>query len=894
MPSETPLARVLERLPGVRQTGAGYSAHCPAHDDRSASLSVTDGDDGRVLLHCHAGCAVEAIVAAMGLEVRDLFPPRDGRRPARVKTKRSATVEDFGAPTPKQVAALVRSRRICKASDLEAAGARLVRAWAKAWLGFRTVAGSWKLWALDNKGHPRLDEGLRLIRCNVGPVSLVCSPSVREAFATDGTIARLYDVEGESDLMASLGTGLEYVIASTGGAGTLDAHERHREQLAALKLDEVVIVRDLDDAGRKGAQKAATWWHALGVKVRMPTLPEALGDGGDLRDFLLGRPALNGKPEMPPFGTVADLERLAAEAQAWTAGVDGTAAAHDVDADCGGGDGDETHEKKSRGPCVAAQLVTVVSEAEAELFHAPDGTPFATIVNDGHAETYPLRSRDFRSWMEHLFYQRTQKAPNPAAVQAALGVLTGRARFDGVEHPVFTRTGEHGGVIYLDLADADWTAVAITPAGWQLMVNPPVKFRRARGMLALPPPVGGAPIDTLRPFVNVATDDDFVLLVAWLVASLRPRGPFPVLALHGEQGSAKSTTAKVLRAAVDPNVAALRATPRDPRDLMIAATNGLIIALDNLSHLAPWFSDCLCRLATGGGFATRELFTDAEEVLFDATRPVMVNGIEEIATRGDLLDRAIVLELPMIGEDRRRAEEDFWREYDAARPAILGALLDALSAALRELPHTQLDRLPRMADFALWITAAEPALGWKPQTFLTAYLRNRGEAHELTLDASLVARTLRRFVDSRSHPWEGTATDLHRELAASLDEQQRTDRAWPRSGRGLTSHLTRLAPSLRAIGLSIDRARKPGGERTRLITITKAPPQPSRPSRDDAKTSESRTPARDDRGTVGTIAGRSRDGTGRVESAAISPARDGRDGRDGRMQTPSSDAEVDL
>ncbi len=101
----------------------------------------------------------------------------------------------------------------------------------------------------------------------------------------------------------------------------------------------------------------------------------------------------------------------------------------------------------------------------------------------------------------------------------------------------------------------------------------------------------------------------------------------------------------MLRALVDPNAAAIRSEPRDTRDLIIAATNGWVVALDNLSHVSPSLSDDLCRLATGGGFATRELYTDGEETIFDAQRPIILNGIEEVATRGDLLSRTIVVRL---------------------------------------------------------------------------------------------------------------------------------------------------------------------------------------------------------------------------------------------------------
>ena len=166
---------------------------------------------------------------------------------------------------------------------------------------------------------------------------------------------------------------------------------------------------------------------------------------------------------------------------------------------------------------------------------------------------------------------------------------------------------------------------------------------------------------------------------------------------HGEQGSAKSTTARVLRALVDPSTAPLRSEPRELRDLMIAASNAWVISLDNISRVPYWLSDALCRLSTGGGFSTRELYTDRDETLFDAQRPLILNGIEELAVRGDLLDRCLILYLPCIPEEKRRAELTFWDEFESERPAILGATLGAVSGALRRLPKVKLTEMPRMA-----------------------------------------------------------------------------------------------------------------------------------------------------------------------------------------------------
>jgi hypothetical protein len=200
--------------------------------------------------------------------------------------------------------------------------------------------------------------------------------------------------------------------------------------------------------------------------------------------------------------------------------------------------------------------------------------------------------------------------------------------------------------------------------------------------------------------------------------------PQPLLAISGEQGSAKTVLSKLLKALIDPNVAPVRSLSREERELMIAANNGYLLAFDNLSGLPSWVSDALCRLATGGSFAVRQLYTDDEEILFEAARPILLNGIEEVVSRPDLGDRAIFLTLAPIREAQRRAEGELWREFQTARPRILGALLDAVAHGLRALGGVQLDQLPRMADFAVWITACEPAL-WPTGTFARAYAANR-------------------------------------------------------------------------------------------------------------------------------------------------------------------------
>src|SRR5438874_10434275 len=316
---------------------------------------------------------------------------------------------------------------------------------------------------------------------------------------------------------------------------------------------------------------------------------------------------------------------------------------------------------------MTAEMLAVI-ETSIELFHTAAGTAFADLLIEGHRESWQIRSKRFRSWLRRRYYQATGDAASAAEVRSAVDLLEARAQFDGPERAVHVRTAENAGHIYLDLADERWRAVAIGPNGWRVIGCPPGRFRRPAGMLPLPVPQQGGSIESLNSFLNLARRDDFVLIIAWLLAALRPGGPYPLLAISGEQGSAKTVLSKLLKALIDPNAAPVRSLSREERELMIAANNGYLLAFDNLSGLPIWLSDALCRLASGGSFAVRQLYSDDEEVLFEAARPILLNGIEEVISRPDLGDRAIFPILAPIGEVQRRPENELWREFEIERP----------------------------------------------------------------------------------------------------------------------------------------------------------------------------------------------------------------------------------
>ena len=456
----------------------------------------------------------------------------------------------------------------------------------------------------------------------------------------------------------------------------------------------------------------------------------------------------------------------------------------------------------------ATSLVELATNRGCALWHTPEGVAFATVGVDSHSENWPIKSGMFKRWLQREYFLKTKGVVNAQAIQDALGTLEGKAIFEGQQHDAHIRVAEYQGSIIIDLADSEWQVVEIDTMGWRVSPTSPVMFRRAKAMLPLPKPARGD-IAELRRHLGLSAIT-WPLVAGWILAALRPHGPFPVLNLAAEQGAGKTTFARKIRALVDPNTAPVRCEPAAPRDLAVAANNGWALVFDNLSHIPPWLSDALCRLSTGGGFSTRELYSDAEEVIFDAKRPVILTGIEELATRGDLLDRSLIVTLPNIPEDQRRPESEIWPEFDEARPRLLGALCDAVSAALRNLPTTKVARLPRMADFALWATAAEMAIGLKPGDFLAAYTGNRADGNELALESSPVGKAVLDFI-AGNDSWKGTAGELLAELDRAVDDKTKRAKGWPQTARALSGTIKRLAPNLRAVGLQVEMGRTGNG-----------------------------------------------------------------------------------
>ena len=436
-PTGTPFARVLERLPDAKQAAGGWQARCPAHDDGTASLSINEGADGRALVHCHAGCTADAVVAALGLTMRDLMALKA------IHTK-PTFVATYQYPNE--------------------AGAHLFDVVRLDPKGFRQRRpdgrGGW-IWNL---------KGVRCV-----PYRL---PTLAGALS-------VFVPEGEKDADALVARGLR-ATCNPGGAGKW--RPAYSATLKAIGITGVCILPDHDAPGQAHAEDVARHCHAAGIEARVLVLP-GLPNKGDVSDWL----AAGGTPD--------ELLLLAKSAPIWTPTAPVSDGNDELDdgmcpMEAAGGqvvenlpqpvdgasDGDDTTDRPRRSQ--AAELVDLALGGNLGLWHTPSGDAYATIAIDGRREHHPLR-RVVRDYLARAYYLAHKRVASSAALTDAANTLGGIARYDGPEHVVAVRLASHDGALYLDLGDPAWRMVEITNTGWRIVTEAPVRHWRPASLRAL-------------------------------------------------------------------------------------------------------------------------------------------------------------------------------------------------------------------------------------------------------------------------------------------------------------------------------------------------------------------------------------------------------------------------
>ena len=610
-------------------------------------------------------------------------------------------------------------------------------------------------------------------------------PEVLGIIAENGL---LFLVEGEEDVATLKRYGF---VATTCPMGAGKWHTEYTQNLTGARL---IISPDNDKVGYKHAETVAKDVHTVTTELKIIKLL-GLKEKEDITDwFNQGHTAeelLELVKNTKPF-EIADVkteEKVIAKAPA-----------------------KET----------PAQLALRLLEG-VELFHSPDEESYASISVGGHVETYHLSETGFKRFVTKTYWKAAKNTLNNQTLADILSVLDAKAQYDGQEHSTFHRLARFEDSIYIDLCNGKWEVVEITTNGWQVISTKdcPVKFTRPKGIGALPTPERGGSVDMLRAYIHVP-DEEWLLIASFLMACFKPEGPYPILNLVAEQGSGKSTTAKILKWLVDPTSTMgrlLRISPRDEQAVFIGAKNNHVLAFDNLSGIRAWLSDALCILSTGGSYVTRALYTNSEESTLEAMRPVILTGIGDLATRGDLLSRSLIVNLPRLTARELVGENMLWKALEAARPQILGALLDAVSLGIRNEDMLEHKVETRLADFELWAAACEPALAVSSTSFSRAYKQSRQTAVEVVLSNSPLPPQISALLKRCGNTWQGTSSELLADLEEFASERTLRQYGWPKIPNQLSKDLDRLAPSLREIGISIERFRGRGRTGARLIQI---------------------------------------------------------------------------
>lgn len=613
-------------------------------------------------------------------------------------------------------------------------------------------------------------------------------PEVLQAVQKGETI---FIPEGEKDCdnLARLG-----MVATTNPFGAGKWRNHYSDW---LRNAIVVILPDNDEPGQKHAEKVALSLHGKAASAKVLKLPGLTTKGGDVSDWLA------------VGNTKEELLRLAAEAPQWKPSKHSSKQLS--------GKETEKTEKELRNESQAEALIRIAT-THAFLFHNELKEGFANFLVDDHRETCQVGSRFFCYWLLHRFYEETDKSPNNQALRQALNLLEAKAIFDGPEVKLNLRVAKDKDAIWYDLVNAAWQAVKITPEGWEVVSDPPILFRRFKNTAAQVTPRRSGKLDLLRKYINLQ-EETWILLFAQIIHAFVPGVPHPVVIFHGDKGAAKSTAQRVIRKLIDPAYRDTMTMPANKNELALMLMTNYAPIFDNLDGLVPWQSDMLCQAATGGGISKRELYTDLDEVIISFLRCPMVNGINQVATRDDLLDRSILVKLERIKKRNRKTESEFWEEFERDRPYIVGAILDALSGALRVYPTVKLTALPRMADYAKWGYAIAEAIGYGGENFLSAYYKNISEAVEEAVTGDVVGAALVEFMEGKM-TWKGTATELLR-LLEKLPNVDKKSSDWPKGSNVLSRKINALRSALEEYGIEVVTDKRSGVKRS--IIITKKP-----------------------------------------------------------------------
>ena len=460
----------------------------------------------------------------------------------------------------------------------------------------------------------------------------------------------------------------------------------------------------------------------------------------------------------------------------------------------------------------SSQILAIIEGSDIELFHDQYDEPYIQCKTNDHFEYFKVGSTIFREWISYAYWTQFSKAINNEALNSAINIIKAKARYEGKEYELQNRVAKQVQNIFYDLGD--WTAIKINAHGWERVHEPPILFVTFSHQKKQEIPIQSEDTETKTIFddllflINVKDSKQKLLFLISLHCLFLPNIPKPIFVLHGGQGTAKTTTSKLIKELLDPSQLSTLSIGNSQNEFMQQANHHYLLCLDNLTSLPVWMSDTLCQLVTGAGFSKRRLYTNDDDIIYSFKRCVSLNGINLVPSKPDLLDRCLIFELEPIAKKDRIDEKVFWNEFNEMKPKVLGAIFSTLSKAMKLHSNIYLESRPRMADFAIWGAAIAEALGYSKEEFLEAYDDNIKIQHIEALEANPIARVIMAFMDDENKTeWLGPATDLYNKLkviAESLSVDPH-NRKYPKDPNWLWRRMKEVRPNLESHGIYIEK-----------------------------------------------------------------------------------------
>jgi len=458
----------------------------------------------------------------------------------------------------------------------------------------------------------------------------------------------------------------------------------------------------------------------------------------------------------------------------------------------------------------------LISILKFDVFRDQYGYTYAAIRKGEAVEIIPIRSKKFKNFISYKYYKLTGMSASTEKLSSMLNTLEGQALFEGAEHRLNNRIAWFDEAIFYDLGDSEWRVVKITKEGWKIIPHPQPIFRRFQNTKPQITPEKAEPNDfkRLTKHLNIKEEDEVVLL-STIASYIVPNIPHPIIDFYGEHGDCKSTNSQIIKRLIDPATPELLSLPNDKKEFVQLLYHHYLAVFDNVSKLAEWQSDLLCQAVTGGGFQKRMLYTDDDDVIYDFMRCIILNGINIVTTKPDLLDRTILVEVPHITHESRKTEKEIWETFQKDLPYILGGLFTTISKAINLIKQIRLElKPPRMADFCVWGEAIARVLGYKPFEFYNAYL-NKIQSHDIDIvESDIVGELLLSYIYENGK-WEGTATQLLAELKMYAENNgiDVKGKGFPRLPNRLMRKINELKPNLRRLGITIEKDRDDKGRK---------------------------------------------------------------------------------